>query len=179
MYTFITNNIFENYNIIILDYPGEYESSGEGNNDSVNEMAISIYDYLNQNELLKNKIIVMGYSFGTYPATYLAANKEVQKLILVGAYDNFYNLYMSRKEPVKAFFNRNNYQSDKYAELVSCRTLIFTSYADRNVEHELTENLASKFNNLYELKIYENLNHMEYFDQKETWELINKFLEED
>ena len=177
MYLFLKYNFFEDYNILIVDYPGQQESKGKGNTEAYNNMSLDIYDYLENRNLLDDKIVVLGYSIGTYPGIYLGANRKIDKLILVGAYDNLYNVYILRHNPVRAFIKRNVCKSDEYAEKVEAETLIFTSYEDKNANYELAQNLASKFKNLYKLKIFENLSHYEYFSSEEFWKIINEFIE--
>ena len=85
---------FQNYNIIMVDYPGYGLSEGKPSDKTMFEASLAIYDYAEKLENVdKENIVVLGYSIGTGVATYLASQREVNGLILISPYDRALSLY--------------------------------------------------------------------------------------
>lgn len=74
------------YDLFLVDYRGFGKSSGTlaGEADLTEDLQV-VYDQLKR-EYAEDRIIVMGYSLGTGPASFLAANNDPQAVVLVAPY---------------------------------------------------------------------------------------------
>lgn len=170
---------YDNFNYIMVDYPGYGMSSGSPNYKTIQEMALATYDYVDDDKYFgNNEIIIMGFSIGTGPATYVAANRENSKLILVAPYNNGIDLYNSNINifygPLKNMV-KNKYPSDKLAESIKEPTLIISSKDDEIIKYELSKKLSEKFENI-KFSTYKNLSHNDLMNNDFVLKEINKFL---
>lgn len=172
---------FSGYNILVVDYPEYGKSEGKLSEKTFFAMTESVYDYAKNLDCVdENEIVIMGYSIGTGAATYLASQKDVEKLILLAPYDNALSLYNANFNvfygPIK-LLTALKLESDKYAENVQEKTLIFTSYNDEVINYKFSENLSTNFKNLDEFIILnENVSHNDYLSTEAVLERIKSFL---
>lgn len=172
---------FSNYNILIVDYPEYGKSEGKISEKSVFQAAEKIYDYAITLDCVdRDNIVVLGYSIGTGPATYLASQRNVNGLMLLAPYDEALSLYNAN---VNIFYGPLKHlttlklESYKYASNVTAKTLIITSYDDEVINYKFSVNLSKYFNNLEELIILDNkVKHSGYFSQSSVLNRINIFL---
>lgn len=183
--TFIYNDTykyFENYNLIIIDYPGYGLSEGNPSDTSMFEAGLKIYDYACNLEYVDiNNIIILGYSIGTGTATYVASQRNVNGLILIAPYDEALNLYNDNLNifhgPLK-LLAMYKFRSIEYAPNVNVSPLIITSYNDEVINYNHSLNLAKYFKNIENLIILENVTHNNYFSQETVLENIQNYLKE-
>jgi pimeloyl-ACP methyl ester carboxylesterase len=71
--------------IYLVDYRGYGASSGEPSEDALYGDALAVYDRVAE---AHGPIAVVGRSLGTGVATYLAVNRDVERLVLVTPYDS-------------------------------------------------------------------------------------------
>jgi hypothetical protein len=87
---------FLGYNCLIMDYPGYGLNAGRPSADSICKEALLAYDYASSLPYVdKNRIIIGGFSIGTGPAVYLAANREAAGLFLLAPFASAYDIYNS------------------------------------------------------------------------------------
>ena len=71
------------YGAIIFDYRGYGKSDGRPSEIAFEEDVSAVYEYLTGNKIIDpGRIVVIGRSLGSAPATYLAAHKDIRCLIL-------------------------------------------------------------------------------------------------
>ncbi|MFA5881317.1 MAG: alpha/beta fold hydrolase, partial [Eubacteriales bacterium] len=75
------------WNVVLMNYRGYGQSEGVPGEKKLFSDALEIYDYFAAREK-PGKIAVMGRSLGTGVATYLAANRKVNGVVLVSPYDS-------------------------------------------------------------------------------------------
>jgi pimeloyl-ACP methyl ester carboxylesterase len=118
------------YDIFIVDYRGYGKSKGNIKNEAqlYGDMQV-VYESV-KSRYPENKIIIMGYSIGTGPATMLAATNHPRKLILDAPYYNL--LDAVQKLYPKATSSDLAFSLDiyKYLPKVSCPVVIFHGDAD-------------------------------------------------
>mgnify|MGYP004596695051 FL=1 len=173
---------FENYNFMIVDYPGYGLSEGKTSEKTMFNTALKAYDYATSLDYVdNNNIVVLGYSIGTGVATYLASERTVNGLILVAPYDRALSLYNSYVNifygPLK-FLARYKLDSISYAKKVNVTPLIITSYDDEVINYKLSLNLSRYFK--YGSKILtldNNVKHNDYFSQDEVLNSIYDYLQ--
>lgn len=175
------NKYFAGYNVLIMDYPTFGKSEGRLTENQIFKLAELTYDYaISRHDVNKDKIVIMGYSIGTGPATYLASKKNACGLILLAPYDRMQSIYNKHIDmfygPLK-FLIRYQFDSIEYAKDVEEPTQIITSKSDEVINYTLAENLSKKFRDARKILVLENEKHNDYFSSAEAMEKISKFLE--
>lgn len=180
--TFLNNNTFQyfdNYNFLMIDYPGYGLSEGKPSDTTMFEASEKIYEYAKTLDIDKNNIIIMGYSIGTGVATYVSSKKDIKALILIAPYDEALSLYNSNVNifhgPLK-ILAKYKFESYKYAKKVNAPALIITSKSDEIINYNFSLNLSKHFKNLDTTLILEDTYHNDYFSNKETLDTIKIYL---
>lgn len=175
----IPKSLGQEYNWVMIDYPGYGVSSGVLEYDNILKSAEYAYNFVANNQFYgQNEIFVTGFSLGTGVAVYVASKFNVDKLILIAPYDNGINLYNSYINvfygPFK-FLVRNPFPSSDYARQVKCPVLIIASEDDEVIPYELAVKLKNSFSNV-QMITYTRLRHNEIFHDSQVEEDILKFL---
>lgn len=162
---------------IAADYYGTQNSFGKMNLETMKKTAIDLYDWACK-EYPDRKIIVMGHSYGTGMATYLASVRNTEKLVLLAAYRDLADLYNKMTPvfwgPLKIFLS-NNIQVKQYAKSVTCPVYMIGSDSDRTLNMKLQEKVADCFNNV-NLRKFERVTHENYLITPEVVEYVNDII---
>ena len=173
-------NVFGNYNLMLIDYPGYGMSKGKPSDDSMFIASKYIFEYATKmSEVNIDNIVIMGYSIGTGVASYCASENDASGLILVAPYDKALSLYNDAIDSFHgsvASLAKYSFDSSTYAENVTEPTLIFTSKKDEVINYKHSLDLAGHFSELDDVVILENVNHNGYFSQIEVLNTITDFL---
>ena len=173
-------NVFGNYNLMLIDYPGYGMSKGKPSDDSMFIASKYIFEYATKmSEVDIDNIVIMGYSIGTGVASYCASENDASGLILVAPYDKALSLYNDAIDSFHgsvASLAKYSFDSSTYAENVTEPTLIFTSKKDEVINYKHSLDLAGHFSKLDDVVILENVNHNGYFSQTEVLNTITDFL---
>lgn len=148
---------------ISSDYYGSQESKGKMNLNTMQKTAVDLYDW-SVNNYPGKKIIIMGHSYGTGIAAYLASVKECESLILLAAYRDLSDLYNKIIPifwgPFKVFIS-NNINASEYSNNVNCDTYIIGSTSDKTLDVELQKKVKGCYNNA-QIKVFEGVEHENY-----------------
>ena len=133
------------YDLFMLDYRGYGKSQSSIKNEAQLYSDVqAAYNYLRQ-YYKEDKIIVLGYSIGTGPAAYLAANNHPKKLILQAPYyslpDAVHHLRPSF-DTTKIAFHFNNYQ---FLQQTTVPVIIFHGDQDKMFYYGSSEKLKALF----------------------------------
>ena len=135
-------NMFPGHTLYFVNYRGFGGSSGKPSEAALFEDALAVYDQLPGHET----IAVIGRSLGTGVATYLAAQRKVDKLVLVTPYDsiaqvaqNMYPLYPAN------LLLKDKFESIKYAAHINSEVLIIIAAHDRVIPPNHAYRLAEAF----------------------------------
>ena len=173
-------NVFGNYNLMLIDYPGYGMSKGKPSDDSMFIASKYIFEYATKmSEVNIDNIVIMGYSIGAGVASYCASENDASGLILVAPYDKALSLYNDAIDSFHgsiASLAKYSFDSSTYAENVTEPTLIFTSKKDEVINYKHSLDLAGHFSKLDDVVILENVNHNGYFSQIEVLNTITDFL---
>lgn len=149
---------------ISADYYGTQDSKGRMNLETMKQTAVEMYDWV-KNEYPQAQIVIMGHSYGTGMATYLASVREADSLFLAAGYRDVSDLYNKMTPvfwgPLKIFIS-NNIKTSEYAKDVACSVYVIGSDADTTLDASLQEKVAECFRNS-EIKIFEDISHEDYF----------------
>lgn len=128
-----------NHTVYLFPYRGYGGNPGEPNEKALYKDAEAVYDELAKKH---SSISLMGRSLGSGVATYIAANRPVDKLILVTPYDSIENV---AKEsywmfPVQLLI-KDRFPSWKRAKNIEADTLVLVAGADEVISRARSDNL--------------------------------------
>ena len=84
---------FHGYSVFAWDYRGYGTSGGKANEENVCQDIRAVYKYMTEElKIPPEKIIPLGRSIGSFPATYLASKEKVAALILENALTSAYRV---------------------------------------------------------------------------------------
>lgn len=165
------------YPFVSADYYGSQESLGKMNLKSMQKTATDLYDWTKKNYPDK-KIVVMGHSYGSGIAAYLASKKTCDSLVLLAAYRDLSDLYNKIIPifwgPLKIFISNNILLKD-YAKNINCNTYIIGSTADKTLNDKLQKKVCECFSDA-RLMIFNNVQHEKYLLEQNVVEYINAVL---
>ena len=163
---------------ISVDYYGTQQSKGKMNLKSMQQSAEDLYDWVVEHYPNK-KIVIMGHSYGTGMAAYLASVRKCDALFLLSGYRNLADLYNRIIPifwgPLKIFIS-NDIKVEEYANKVQCKTYIIGSIADKTLSSALQKKVAKCFNGA-ELKIFDKVSHENHLVEDKVIQYIRGILE--
>jgi uncharacterized protein len=145
----IENNIafFEavlpNYSVYLIPYRGYGNSTGTPSEAYLYHDALYIFDRVKVNH---EQISLMGRSLGSGVATYVAVNRQVEKLLLVTPFDSIVNVAKNIywMFPVSLLL-QDKFQSINRAKNITAQTYIFIAENDRVIPRARSERLKAQF----------------------------------
>ena len=172
---------FEDFNLLIMDYPGYGKSEGFVNKDKTFlNFGTEVYDWIESQDYVdKNNIFVLGYSIGTGVSTYVASVRNVNGLILVAPYDEALSLYNDTINIFHGPFEgiaKFKIKAKEYAKNVDIPVLVFASKDDEVIKYDFSKNLVQYFNEVEEFVTFEDIKHSHYFSQYEFWEKLQNYI---
>ena len=131
------------YDIFMPDYRGYGKSDGtiENQEDLLSDVQ-AVYDYL-LTLYDESSIAIVGYSLGTGPASFLAANNDPQQLFLVAPYTSFIDLKNQRFPLVPDFLVKYPLNNTKFLPQTSCPVIIFHSPGDEVIPFSSSKVLSA------------------------------------
>ena len=134
---------FPEHTVYLFNYRGYGGSSGEPSEKGIFSDALALYDQI---EARHESISAIGRSLGSAVAVYLAAERRVDKLVLVTAFDSVLNI--ARRilplHPVRLLL-RDHYNSISRVEQISAPVLIIRAENDEHIAEARTLNLMKAF----------------------------------
>ncbi|WP_019613055.1 alpha/beta hydrolase [Psychromonas ossibalaenae] len=132
-----------NYSVYLIAYRGYGNSTGHPSEAHLYHDALYVFDQI---KVKHKQISLMGRSLGSGVATYVAANRQVEKLLLVTPYDSIENVAKSVywMFPVSLFI-KDNFQSIERVKNISAQTYIFTAENDQVIPRARSEPLIAQF----------------------------------
>jgi fermentation-respiration switch protein FrsA (DUF1100 family) len=147
------------YGAFINIYRGYGANGGEPSQDAFYGDAGLLYSLVQQ-IFPENEIIVYGYSIGTSPATFIAAENHVKALILEGAFTSAADLAKDKYPflPVKSMM-KDQFPTLEYFKQVAAPIIMIHGVDDKVVDIKFAKKLASE-NRDVTFKEYEGGNHI-------------------
>jgi len=137
------NMMGNGYDVFIPDYRGYGKSDGEIESEEQLQSDIQkVYDYL-KSQYDENEIVVLGYSIGTGLASYLAAQNNPKKLVMVAPYLSLLDLKDRRVPFIPDFLLRYPMNSQNYLQKVTAPVTLFHGIYDRVIPFESSEKLQA------------------------------------
>ena len=133
------------YDVFILDYRGYGKSEGSinGQEQIFSDVQIA-YDQLKKN-YPEEKIIVLGYSIGTGPATKLASTNHPKLLILQAPYYSLTDMMRHNYPILPAFILKYKFETNEYLKSCSMPVIIFHGDADEVIYYGSSIKLKKQF----------------------------------
>ena len=136
-------NYFPGFSIYLLNYRGYGGSSGSPSEQGFYQDALNVYDFIKRRH---DKIYVIGRSIGAAVGTFLAAHREIERLVLITPFDSALN--MAREIypyiPVKLLL-KDRLDAAKYASEVSAPVHVIVAGDDGIVPRARTDALIDAF----------------------------------
>ena len=166
------SRIFDQYTVYLVKYRGYGGSTGEPTERGIYSDALHIYDSIRN---AHEDVSVIGRSLGSAVATYVAANKEVRKLILITPFDSIQNV----AQAMYPIYPMSILLKDKYDSLarvgdIKAQAMIIAAQEDEVINIRHTKRLVEEFPKDIIFHVIENVGHNNISNSP----LYNKLLEE-
>ncbi|KHT62517.1 hypothetical protein RJ45_17015 [Photobacterium gaetbulicola] len=135
--------VIPNYTIYLIPYRGYGNNVGTPTEKVLYRDAVQIFQSVKSKH---DSVSLMGRSLGSGIATYVAANRQVDKLILVTPFDSIENVAKDIywMFPV-SWLIKERYRSADWVKDISAQTYIFIAGEDRVIPRRRTEQLIAEF----------------------------------
>ena len=175
---YLRQGYFAGFDIAVYDYPGYGHATGRPTEASVTATALAACDRLLANG---DTVCVYGYSIGTGPANYVAANRDIAALALMAPYADGYDLFNNfipvfHSAPMRALVSFKM-ESCRLAEDVSVKPLILATRNDRTVPFASSERLAGCYEEA-ELRQVDVSDHWTFWDSAECLQAASDYFRE-
>jgi pimeloyl-ACP methyl ester carboxylesterase len=167
-----------NYDVFLLDYRGYGKSGGaiRGQKQLFDDIQTA-YDTL-KNRYTENRIVVLGYSIGTGPASHVASMNHPSLLILQAPYYSLTDM-MRRSYPIiPSFILKYKFETNNYLQRCKSPVVIFHGNQDEVIYYGSSLKLRSCFKQHDTLITLEGQSHNGITDnpvyQAELKQLLNK-----
>jgi pimeloyl-ACP methyl ester carboxylesterase len=163
------------YSIYLVPYRGYGNNLGEPTEQGLFSDALHIYDQIQSQH---QTISAMGRSLGSGVASYIAANRTIDKLVLITPYDSIARVAQGHYPilPV-SFLVKDKYESFKLADKISAKTLVFIAGQDVVVPpehaHKLIEHLT---NTQVEQLTIDQAGHNDISDYPQYQQTLTRFM---
>ena len=169
---------FPGFDLAVFDYPGYGRAPGRPTEPSLLRMALAAFDRLRDRY---DTVCVLGYSIGTGPANYVAANRPVAALALMAPYADGYDLYNSALDifhgPLTRLLVSFKMESRLWARRVTVTPLLLASPRDRTVPFASSQALAECYPRA-EFRPVEVADHAAFWQNEECLRLIAAYFTE-
>jgi len=172
---------FQGYHFLQVDYEGYGLNEGQADYLNMYEESLAVYDYARTLPGMGNsRIVSVGFSIGTGPATYLAAHRPVAGLVAIAPYANGTDLYNNALPVFRGLMEllvRQKLPSEEYAPKVTCPVQIVASKGDKVVPYASSERLAGCFPGEVGFFTLNHATHNEVLVDPEALDEVQLFLE--
>lgn len=163
------------HTVYLVNYRGYGGSSGSPTEAGLFSDALAIHDTLARKH---GQIAIIGRSLGTGVATYLASEREVERLVLATPHDSALAI-AQRMYPVYpvSLLLKDQYRSIEYVPHVTAPTLFVLAEHDRIIPREHSSRLAGAFApGLVEQVVVADAGHNGLSGYRQYWDEFERFL---
>jgi len=169
------NQVAPQHTVYLIPYRGYGNNKGTPTEEALYSDALHIYEHLVNNY---DEVTLMGRSLGAGVATFVAANRKINKLILVTPFDSIVNVAKTHYPflPV-SLLATDQFLSSERASKITAKSLILIAEKDQIIVRERSEVLASQFDsNLLTKVIVPGADHNDISLHSEYIESVREFL---
>lgn len=166
------------YDIYLMNYRGFSGSTGQPSETALYIDALSLYDHAAEQY---DSVSIIGRSLGSGVATYVAANREIDKLALITPYDSIESVAQSKFPFVPVpFLLHDKYDSAGRAHKIDAATLIITAENDGVIPPRFTKALVESFDGAPpEVREIPGTHHLTVSNHQLFWSVLGGFLATD
>lgn len=167
---------FPAYAVYLVNYRGYGGSSGSPSEVALFQDALAVYDHVITRH---SAVSIMGRSLGSGVAVFLAASREVEKLVLVTPYDSIQSIAQQTYPvfPISIML-KDKFDSLSRVDSVRAETLIVIAENDQIIPRENSERLAAAFRPEQAImKILPGANHNSLASHPDYAGFLKEFLE--
>ena len=163
-----------NLTIYLMPYRGYGGNPGEITEENLYRDALNLFDKIKPQYA---NISLIGRSLGTGVATYVAVERNIDKLILVTPYDSIVNVAQDQYAifPVSLLI-KDRYESAKRADRIKAETLVMIAGNDEVIPRANTENLIRYFKQKPNVVVFKTAGHNSISDNSRYQKTISNFL---
>jgi len=169
------NKTLSDYTVYLVNYRGYGGSTGKPTEAALYADAQYIYDQVRE----KHKTIsVIGRSLGSGVATYLAATKDINKMILITPFDSIQAI-AQKQYPVFpiTILLRDKYDSLSRVKNISTKTLVLLAEHDVIIPFEHSQRLIDEFpSSQIKVEVIKKTGHNNISSRGEYYTLLQQFL---
>ncbi len=162
-------------------YMPDYRGFGKSEGNMVSEQQFYDDVQLAYNELKKkyteDKIVVLGYSMGTGPATWLAVHNHPKQLILQAPYYSIVDLMKQRTPRLPSFVLKYRLAINEMLPHVACPVLILHGEDDLVINYHASTRLKAFLKPTDQLILFKNQDHGAFTENPEYLSVLKKILE--
>lgn len=135
--------VLPDYTVYLIPYRGFGNNSGSPTEQALYQDAVQIFDSVNGKH---NSVSLIGRSLGSGIATYVAANRQIDKLVLVTPFDSIENIAgeIYWMFPVSLMI-KDRYRSSDRVKDITAQTYIFIAEKDNVIPRKRTDQLIAEF----------------------------------
>lgn len=167
---------FPEHSIYLVNYRGYGGSTGTPQEKALYADALHIFDQVSQSF---SQVSIIGRSLGSGVATYVAARRDVGKLVLVTPFDSVESI-AQKQFPIypMSILLRDKFRSDARAKDIKSEVLVLIAGDDEVIPREHTDNLINAFgDNPVSAEIFERAGHNTISEHTGYHRLIKAFIE--
>ena len=167
--------LFSDHAVYLVKYRGYGGSTGQPSEDNICADALNIFDKLRKEH---SNISVIGRSLGSGVATFIASQRDVNKLVLVTPYDSIESL-AQKTYPIypMSLLLKDKYDSVGRAQLITSDTLFLLAENDKVIGRKHSENLFKAFREIKpELVVISDSGHNTISNNPRYNETLRQFI---
>ena len=166
---------FTEHSLYAVNYRGYATSTGVPSENALNSDALHIYDRLAGRHL---RITVIGRSLGSGVATYLAAQRKVEKMVLITPFDSVLNIARDKLPffPITLLL-KDTYDSVGRVKQIVAKTLVILAEQDQVIAARHSQRLIGAFaKGQVQVRIIAGSGHNDLAKSAEYYRIIKDFL---
>jgi len=164
------------YDVFMLDYRGYGKSEGQISSQQQFFEDVQLAYNSMKKKYPENKIIVLGYSIGTGPATYTAATNHPHLLILQAPYYSLIDMMKHDYPVIPTFILKYKFETNKYIQNCKMPIVIFHGDADMVIYYQSSLKLRALLKPTDTLITLHNQNHNGITDNPDYKNALYKIL---
>ncbi len=164
------------YDVWMTDYRGYGKSEGSISSEKqfLSDLQ-TVYDTIKKH-YSENNIIVLGYSIGTGPATYIASANHPRLLILQAPYYSLTDMMKKTFPLIPAFLLRYKFETYVYLKQCVCPVVLFHGTQDETIYYGSSLKLSEYFKRGDTLYTLQHAGHNGMSDLKEYQKILSNKL---
>ncbi len=170
----IFSELFTEHSVYLIKYRGYAGSTCSPSEKAIYFDATHIYDEIKENH---EEVTIIGRSLGSGVATFVAAQKKIDKLILVTPFDSIQSVVQSKFPlyPMK-WMLKDRYDSLSRAKEITAPTLIVVAQNDEVISMLQTKRLQNAFLNQPKFVMIEGANHSNIVLSPRYYDTLYEFI---